>query len=320
MNITVILCTYNRAHRICAALESVLASVLSPGGEWEVLVVDNNSKDQTRAAVNEFCLRFPGRVRYLFEAQQGLSNARNAGIREARGEIIAFTDDDVTMEPAWLQNLTASLHDGPWVGAGGRILPPKDFTPPDWLTLDGGAMDSSGVLALFDLGTVPGELKKAPFGANMTFRKSVFEKYGGFRPDLGRCGNSLISNEDTEFGERLMVAGERFRYQPSAVVYHPVTKERLCKKYFLAWWFAHGRAMFRQAGKRPPVWGIPRHYLSIFSRALRWMSTSTQDPKRRFYWKTRLWEASGELFESFCSPQRGNSRQEPETLLVGKYK
>src|ERR1700674_3637704 len=88
MMITVILCTYNRAHSISKALESVLASVLPPALEWEVLVVDNNSKDHTRAAANEFCLRHPGRVRYLFEALQGLSNARNTGIREARGENI----------------------------------------------------------------------------------------------------------------------------------------------------------------------------------------------------------------------------------------
>src|SRR5271163_1575532 len=108
MKITVILCTYNRAHSISMALESVLASVLPPDVEWEVLVVDNNSKDQTRAVANEFCIRHPGRVRYLFEEHQGLSNARNAGIREARGEIIAFTDDDVTVDSTWLQNLTAS--------------------------------------------------------------------------------------------------------------------------------------------------------------------------------------------------------------------
>jgi glucosyl-dolichyl phosphate glucuronosyltransferase len=319
MKITVILCTYNRAHSIGAAFESVLASVLPPDLEWEVLAVDNNSKDHTRAVANEFCLRYPGRFRYIFEGQQGLSNARNAGIREARGEIIAFTDDDVTVEPTWLQNLTASLHDGVWVGAGGRVCPPKDFTPPDWLTMDGGVMDSSGVLALFDVGTVAGELKKPPFGANMAFRKSMFEKYGGFRSDLGRSGNSLIGNEDTEFGGRLLAAQERLLYEPSAVVFHPVPKERLNKKYFLAWWFAYGRAMFRQTGKRSPVWGIPRHYVTIVFRTLRWLSTSPLDPKRRFFWKFRIWQAAGELFESF-SGRRDKNPQKRESPLGGKYK
>lgn len=317
MKITVILCTYNRGHSLGKALESVLASIVPEGLEWELLVVDNNSSDQTRATVNEFCLRHPGRVRYLFEARQGLSNARNAGIREAHGEIIAFIDDDVTVEPTWLQNLTASLHDVSWGGAGGRIRAPQDFTPPRWLTF-GGIMDGSGVLALFDVGDVPGELKIPPYGANMAFRKSMFERYGGFRPDLGRCGNSLISNEDTEFGSRLIAAGERLRYEPSAVVHHPIPAERLSKKYFLAWWFAYGRAMFRQMGKRPPVWGIPRHYVSISSRAIRWMFST--DPKRRFYWKTRIWAAAGEFFEIYCCRRQGKSRLQPETSFIGKSK
>ncbi len=320
MNITVVLCTYNRAQSIGKALESVLASILPPSVEWEVLVVDNNSKDNTRAVASEFCLRHPGRVRYLFEAQQGLSNARNSGIREARGEIIAFTDDDVTVDSAWLQNLTASLQDGTCVGAGGPVRPPKDFVPPDWLTLDGSFMDGSGVLALFDDGPKPGDLKKPPFGANMAFRKSLFEKHGGFRPDLGRCGNNLIGNEDTEFGGRLLAAGECVRYEPSAIVYHPVPKERLNKKYFLVWWFAYGRAMFRQTGKRPPVWGIPRQYFSMLSRTFRWMTSSMLDPKRRFYWKCRMRVAAGELYENFFGGQQSRTHAQSGTRLAGKHK
>jgi glucosyl-dolichyl phosphate glucuronosyltransferase len=301
MSISVILCTYNRAHSLAKSLESVISSVVSPDLEWEILVVDNNSKDETREVVSQYCRLHPGLVRYTFEAQQGLSNARNAGIREARGEIVAFMDDDVMVEPTWLQNLTASLHDGRWSGAGGRVCPPPDFIQPDWLTLDGGLMDSSGVLALFDAGAVAGELKRPPFGANMAFRKIMFLKYGDFRTDLGRCGDSLIGNEDTEFAGRLLAAGERLRYEPAAVVYHPVPKERLNKKYFLSWWFAYGRAMLRQAGPRRSMWGIPRPYFSILSRPLRWLRSSPRDPRRRFYWKCQLWVAAGELAEMHSS-------------------
>lgn len=320
MKVSVILCTYNRCESLPLALESVAASRMPESVDWEVLVVDNNSKDRTRAVTSEFCLRHPGRVRYLFEAQQGLSNARNAGIQEARGEIIAFTDDDVIVEPTWLQNLTASLHDDIWVGAGGRVCPPQDFRQPDWLTIDGGIMDSSGVLALFDPGTIAGKLEKPPFGANMAFRRSMFERYGGFRPDLGRCGDSLIGNEDTEFGGRLLAAEECLYYEPSAIVFHPVPKERLNRKYFLAWWFAYGRAMLRQTGARPSVWGIPRIYFSVFSRAIRWLISSPLNPKRRFYWKCRLWVAAGELCEMFESRRQSKSRQEPGSLLDRKYR
>ncbi len=318
MNITVILCTYNRANSVGSALGSVLASNLPAGVEWEVLVVDNNSKDQTRAVISEFCERHPGRVRYVFESQQGLSNARNAGIREARGEIIVFTDDDVIVERTWLHNLTCSFRDGTWAGAGGRVCPPHNFIPPDWLTLDGSVMDASGVLALFSDGNVGGELSKPPFGANMAFRKSMFAKYGGFRSDLGRCGNNLMGNEDTEFGLRLLAGGERLRYEPSAIIYHPVPKERLNTQYFLSWWFAYGRAMYRQVGKRAPVWGIPRPYISLFSRGVRWLTSSPLSPKERFYWKCRVWVAAGELSEMKATQQQDESRPQPKTLLVGK--
>ena len=311
VQLTVILCTYNRCRSLPAALQSVAAQQMPDSLDWEILVVDNNSTDQTRAVVSEFAQRnLPGRIRYLFEPRQGLSNARNAGIREARGELIAFMDDDVTVDPNWLQSLTASLHSGEYTGAGGRILPPQDFQPPQWLTL-GGIMDSGGVLALFDLGDQPGELKKAPYGTNMAFRKAAFEKYGGFRADLGRCGDNLIGNEDTEFGGRLLAAGERLRYEPAAVVHHPVSKDRLNKNYFLAWWFAYGRAMVRQIGKRPAVWGIPRHYISIVSRTLRWMITL--DPQRRFWWKTKIWMSAGEIAELY-SQSRAGAALRPEEL------
>jgi len=296
MTISVILCTYNRCPVLATALASVATSQMPPSVEWEVLVVDNNSRDQTPEVVEEFCSRYPGRFRYLFEPRQGLSNARNAGIRAARGEIIAFTDDDVTVEPTWLQNLTANLCNGEWSCAGGRILPPASFSPPRWLPTNG-RFDLRGALVIFDPGDEPGKLDRTPFGANMAFRKAMFEKYGFFRTDLGRCGKGLIGNEEFEFCRRLVTGGENLRYEPSAVVYHPVPPERLTKRYFLAWHFAFGRAMVRQAGRRPLVWGVPEHYFSIVSRTLRW--TFTVDPPRRFFWKTRVWSVVGEILESY---------------------
>ena len=303
MKITVILCTFNRCRSLPKALDSVAVQVLPESVAWEVIVVDNNSSDQTRAVAEDYCRRYPGRFRYLFEPQQGLSRARNAGILDARGEIIAFMDDDVTVGPAWLQNLTASLHGGEWAGAGGRILPPQDFEPPCWLTL-GGEMDLGGALALFDLGNVPGELKKAPYGTNMAFRKSTFEKYGTFRVDLGRSGNTLLSNEDTEFGRRLMSGGERLRYEPSAVVYHPVPMERLNKRYFRAWWFAYGRARALERGLRPAILGIPRQFISIPNLVLRFLSVRTLrwllslNPQRRLYNKCQVWLTMGEIAQT----------------------
>jgi glucosyl-dolichyl phosphate glucuronosyltransferase len=312
MKITVILCTYNRSPSLAKALDSVAASTMPISVAWEVLVVDNNSSDQTREVVGGFCRRHPDRFRYLFEPQQGKSYALNAGIREARGDVLAFIDDDVTVEPSWLQNLTAALDGDQWAGAGGRILPPQDVSFPDWLAVEG-PYSMAGLLVLFDRGPKSGELTVPPFGANMAFRKAMFEKYGGFRIDLGPPPASL-RGEDTEFCERLMRMGERMRYEPAAVVHHEIPDSRLKREYFLSWWFGHGRALVQLRGKQPHLWGIPRHYLSIPRMvstqlsvlSLRWLLTL--NPLRRFYLKSLVWMTAGEIVEICCGAYRESSK------------
>jgi GT2 family glycosyltransferase len=152
----------------------------------------------------------------------------------------------------------------------------------------------------------------------MAFRKKMFEKYGGFRTDLGPTPDGKIPrpNEDAEFGRRLMAAGERLWYEPSAVVHHPVPEKRLKKSYFLAWWFDYGRALIREKGKRPHLYGIPRHHLSIPTMIgtrmpvdmLRWVLT--WDPQRRFFWKSRVWMTAGAAVEAYRVARDANERNE----------
>jgi glycosyltransferase involved in cell wall biosynthesis len=305
MNISVILCTYNRSQILAQTLENLAVSRLPESIAWEVLVMDNNSNDSTRVVVENFCRRYPERFRYLFEAQPGKSYALNAGVRAARGEILAFMDDDVTVEPSWLKNLTAELDGEEWAGAGGRTLPSSSFQLPRWLALEGPYSLGGVLAALFDLGDEPVELDQAPYGANMAFQKKMFEKYGGFRIDLGPSPNREIPrpNEDTEFGRRLFSAGERLRYEPSAIAYHPVPEGRIKKDYFLAWWFDYGRATIREIDRRPDIWGIPRRYFSISKivgtllvpRTLRWLFAL--HPQSRFYRKCRVWATTGQVLE-----------------------
>jgi glucosyl-dolichyl phosphate glucuronosyltransferase len=299
MKISVILCTYNRSVRLTTALESVSASQLPRQVDWEVLVVDNNSEDDTRTVVEGFCRKHE-RFRYIFEPNQGLSNARNAGIGEAKGEIIAFVDDDVTVDQNWLHNLTEQLHDGQWAGAGGRIRAQQDFKLPEWVRIEGPFAMGGSLAALFDRGDEARELFEPPYGTNMAYRESVFEKYGHFRTDLGRSADNLIGKEDTEFGERLLRAGERLWYAPSAIIYHPLLPERLTKKYFLAWWFGCGQAMIREKGVQPGRWGIPRHVLTsgmVVLSALRWLRT--RNPAERFFWKCWTWMYAGKTLENY---------------------
>lgn len=298
MDITVILCKYNRCKALANALGSIAASALPELVEWEVLVVDNSSSDQTRAVVEDFCRRHPRRFRYLFEPRQGKSYALNAAIREAKGSVLAFIDDDVTVEPTWLQNLTKVLYDAEWAGAGGRTLPDRIFSSPRWLAHEG--RSALAPLAIFDRGPHAGELTEAPWGNNMAYRKQMFEKYGGFRVDLGPRPGSLGSqkSEDSEFGCRLLAAGERLRYEPSAVVYHAVPEIRVQKKYFLAWWFDKARADVRAFGTPKEIkWHVAGIPFYLFRRlvvwTLRWMGSVI--PSHRFSNKLNVWRVAGAI-------------------------
>jgi glycosyltransferase involved in cell wall biosynthesis len=300
MNITVILCTYNRCQSLEKALASAARLELPPSVSWEILVVDNNSKDQTASVVESFCRKYPGHFRYLFEARPGKSHALNAGLGQTRADVIAFMDDDVTVEPNWLAELTACLHDGRYAGSGGRILPDWTGPRPNWLPL----ADRYGLapLAMFDLGPDPAPLNESPFGTNMAFKREVFEKYGAFRTDLGPRPDSEIRNEDTEFGQRVLAAGETLWYVPSAVVHHAVPENRLRQEYFLKWWFDKSRADVREFGIPPGtrafIAGVP---LVLFRRlavwTVRWLTAF--NPSRRFSNKLKVWGRMGEISECY---------------------
>lgn len=300
MKLSVILCTYNRSESLAKALESIASSTLPDSVDWEVLVVDNNSTDQTEAVVERFCQKYPAHFRYLQEPRQGKSNALNTGIREARGDILAFLDDDVVVEKDWLQNLTAPFLGGQWAGVAGRILPDPSFRPLRWVPLQD--RYALAPLAVFDPNVAAGPISEPPFGANMAYQKSMFVKYGGFRTDLGPqpFGTAPQKSEDSEFGHRLLAAGEKLRYEPSAVVYHAVPPSRQRKKYFLEWWYDKARADICAFGiPADTTWyiaGVP-HYL--FRRFLvwtiRWMITIA--PSRRFAAKIRVWGILAEIKE-----------------------
>jgi len=298
LDVNVILCTYNRSQSLAKALESVAASVLPASINWEVMVVDNNSHDQTREVVETFSRRYPGRFRYVFERQQGKSYALNRAIRETRADILAFMDDDVIVEPTWLQNLTAGLHGGIWVGAGGRIVPDWPCSPPSWLPVK--EWYGMAPLVMFDLGLEAGRLQDAPFGTNMAFHRSMFEKYGPFRTDLGPRPNSEIRSEDTEFGNRLLAAGEPIRYEPRAVVHHAVPQKRLQKKFFLRWWFDKGRTDIRENRRMKDklVLGVPLVFLrKVTVGTFRWVLAI--QPARRFSYRLTVWFLAGKIVESF---------------------
>src|SRR5262245_40660698 len=133
MNATVLIATYNRARILGDAIEAVLTQRTSRDFQWELLIVDNNSRDDTRAVVERYADVSLVPVRYLFESRQGKSHALNAGLGHARGAIVAFTDDDVIVPPDWLSTATSVLDRWGADGCGGRVLPKWETAPPSWL-------------------------------------------------------------------------------------------------------------------------------------------------------------------------------------------
>ena len=264
-----------------------------------------------RRSLEDFCHRYPGRFRYLFEPRQGKSNALNSGIRAARGEILVFTDDDVTVEPTWLESLTAPLHDTQWAGSGGRVLPEPGFSPPPWLAIDGPLNQLGALCAYFEPADLSGQLDRPPIGANMAFRREMFLSYGDFRTDLGPRPDSELRHEDTEFGRRLMAGGERLCYVPSAIVYHEIHQSRVQKKFFLSWWFGMGRGFIRETGRIPSTAKILRTAARIALRTLKCIFGVS--PQRRFYSKCWLWYEAGTMVEIYRQARRcdaGSARHE----------
>ena len=244
-DVSVVLSTYNRADRLPAALDALLSQIADVA--YEVIVVDNNSTDATKTVVEQVAGRSGGRLRYVFEPRQGLSYGRNTGIRNARGPIIAFSDDDVRVAPDWIAQLKRTFDAHPDIDyIGGRVLPHWLAPAPRWLT------DAHWApLALQDYGNQPivsgRERAVCLVGANLAFRRRVFEVVGLFTPSLGRVKDGIGSTEDHDMQLRTWKAGMRGLYDPGLRAEADVTPDRLTRSYHRRWHRGHGRhcAMMR---------------------------------------------------------------------------
>lgn len=212
--------------------------MIPPGLAWELLVVDNNSADSTRGAVEAFVAATRMRVRYLFEPRQGLSHARNTGIAGARGAIVAFTDDDVRPAPDWVGAVAAAFRGSDTDILGGRILPDWQHPPPPWLAA---RPFLRGPLAILEH-PHPRRVLEARgvpnvWGANMAFRREVFERVGLFDPRWGVSGKKLYRGEEAELLRRALAAGFRAFYDPGVAVRHRIPAARMRRRYICRLYF-----------------------------------------------------------------------------------
>lgn len=228
MDFSIIICTYNRSKSLSTALNSLNSLNLPDNFQWEVIVVDNNSIDNTKEVVNEFIENSKLNLRYVKETQQGLSHARNKGIKESKGKYIAFTDDDAIVDSQWIARLHETFQAYGCDCVGGRIYIKPEKELPCWLK-----KELWGFLGFLDYGDKLLKIKDEKiFGGNMVFSKEILSKVGYFNTELGRTPSALTGGEEAELIQKIKNLGGTILYQPSAIVHHIIGHEKINKQYF----------------------------------------------------------------------------------------
>ncbi len=224
IDVTIVLCTYNRADRLRVALLSLTALQIPDGVTAEVLVVDNASTDHTADVVNEVAIGSPIFVRGICEDKQGVVHARNCGVANARGEWIAFFDDDQLADPHWLAELLRAASEQKVRCVGGFVM----------LQLPDGESRNLSPVCRILLGETVGrksaqkyDHRFTPGTGNLMVHRTAFEEVGTFNPEFHERG------EDTDFFLRMLHAGMSGWFTPAAIVHHVIPPERLSDEFLL---------------------------------------------------------------------------------------
>ncbi len=267
--LTVIICTYNREKYIRPLLESLAVNTL-PKEEYEILLVDNNSKDCTHEVCQLFATAHPDVVfRYVVEPEQGLSAARNKGIREAHGDLIVYVDDDALVDDHYLKDYVDWFNTHPeTMAAGGPILPLyEEGEEPSWMSPYTRAL----LTAWMDYGEKVREYPSGryPGGGNAAYRKSVFDQVGLFNTSLGRKGGNLMGSEEKDIFDKMHSLEMEVLYLPWPVLHHSIPKAKLEKGYFDRLTLQMGKS----ERQRTQALGTGKYLKRLFSEAVKWGGT-----------------------------------------------
>lgn len=232
IRLSLVIATYNRAEQLMVTLGSVAMQSAAPE-TWECIVVDNNSSDDTRQCIVAFAKQHSRlNIRYIFEKNQGLSHARNAGITASCGDIVAFIDDDERIVEEFITAYIELFDQHPdAMAAGGKIIAEYPTGRPRWMSHYteqpiANPMDFGESVRLFPTGRIPG-------GGNMAMRRRLFDIVGVFNTTLGRTGKRLLGGEESDLFERIARREYRVYYAPRAVMYHIIPAEKLTRDYFV---------------------------------------------------------------------------------------
>lgn len=238
MKFTIAICTYNRAKIIEKSLDAALNQSMA-SRFYEILVVDNNSTDNTKQIVKKYMLE-NSNLRLVSEPIQGLSHARNRAYKEARNKIIVYVDDDAVLGPDYLMCLENLFNEEKKVGAVGGPVSVGWLEPvPSWyepgLDIWYNYLNLSLVRRVI-------KYPKIFYGTNMAFFVSVLKQVNGFSPNLGRTKENLADSEEAEIILRIEKLGLKIFYDPELCVIHYITKDRLDKGYLRKKAQEHGRS------------------------------------------------------------------------------
>lgn len=317
--VSVVLPTYNRCANVRRTLSSVLAQQTTR--PYEVIVVDNNSTDDTGAAIHAVIAR-GAPVRYVLEQNQGVSYARNAGVAHARAPLIAFVDDDVCVEPDWIETICRTFEQhGDIDCVGGKVLPAWEVEPPAWLTRDHWAP-----VALLDFGDharrIDAKNRFCLLTANLACRREIFERVGLFGAELQRVRDRIGSMEDHEWLLRFWDAGGQALYVPELRAVTDVPGHRMTRSYHRRWHAGHGHyfALVRErefeASNTGRVFDVPAHaYRAAIADAAGWLGRACRgDWSGAFLYETRLRSFVG-YFRTRTREYFGAARRRPIVRL-----
>ena len=270
MKLDVIVPTYNRSSLLRNTLESLLRAPVPPGLQVAIIVVDNNSKDDTATMVKTMQQDAALPIVYVQETKQGLSHARNAGIAVGDGNLVGFLDDDEEIEQAWYGVIAREFADPRLSFIGGPYLPNWVSAVPDWLPP--GYHAAIGAIPPKPRAAFDKDFSGNLMGGNAVFRRAVFERVGTYATRLGRSGKGLLSEEDAEFYRRIQAAGLHGMYVPDLAILHYIAPERLTRSYHRRWayWRAVSQGILDRELREPVAYlfGLPRHRIGRAARSL----------------------------------------------------